>query len=351
MQAILPPAGKSTSFLATRSRSVSAGAVVVRSSTKFAATAAFVQLAAATAAMEHGTARKKARLRCESAKTASKAGKAKPKPKQTAIKPAQPSIKSSPGISVARKSTDSSSASSTQGSSGSAAVNDGRSPWDRSKAKSEFGYYQAHHSKLPNDGIASSEYVMNGPKPLGTKVVTQRMPTKITKYSWEDATSEVRLDFRQEGWDWSEVKENEIAAEYAPSSARLTIDSAKYGLHVASFTCLNKEITGVAVRKMKRSLRLVLVKKVHKPWSELQGGIDLSRKQYTPIEAPDYTQCIYSSPNQHAKTEVCLFVLPSSAREVAASVINPYTASIHKQQLRKSTQAQAEEIKPSFLEH
>eukprot|EP00953_Heterococcus_sp_UTEX-ZZ885_P023765 13049-Heterococcus_DN1.PRE.2 len=71
MQAILPPAGKSTSFLATRSRSVSAGAVVVRSSTKFAATAAFVQLAAATAAMEHGTARKKARLRCESAKTAS----------------------------------------------------------------------------------------------------------------------------------------------------------------------------------------------------------------------------------------------------------------------------------------
>jgi hypothetical protein len=58
--------------------------------------------------------------------------------------------------------------------------------------QSEFGYYQAHHSKLPNDGIASSEYVMNGPKPLGTKVVTQRMPTKITKYSWEDASSEVK---------------------------------------------------------------------------------------------------------------------------------------------------------------
>jgi hypothetical protein len=38
---------------------------------------------------------------------------------------------------------------------------------------------------------------------------------------------QVRLDFRQEGWDWSEVKESEIAAEYAPSSARLTIDSAK----------------------------------------------------------------------------------------------------------------------------
>jgi hypothetical protein len=59
------------------------------------------------------------------------------------------------------------------------------------RKQSEFGYYQAHHSKLPNDGIASSEYVMNGPKPLGTKVVTQRMPTKITKYSWEDASSEV----------------------------------------------------------------------------------------------------------------------------------------------------------------
>jgi hypothetical protein len=58
--------------------------------------------------------------------------------------------------------------------------------------QSEFGYYQAHHSKLPHDGIASSEYVMNGPKPLGTKVVTQRMPTKITKYSWEDASTEVQ---------------------------------------------------------------------------------------------------------------------------------------------------------------
>jgi hypothetical protein len=38
---------------------------------------------------------------------------------------------------------------------------------------------------------------------------------------------QVRLDFRQEGWDWSLVQENEISAEYAPSSARLTIDSAK----------------------------------------------------------------------------------------------------------------------------
>jgi hypothetical protein len=65
-----------------------------------------------------------------------------------------------------------------------------------SRKQSEFGYYQAHHSKLPNDGIASSEYVMNGPKPLGTKVVTQRMPTTITKYSWEDASSEVRTYYQ-----------------------------------------------------------------------------------------------------------------------------------------------------------
>jgi hypothetical protein len=56
-----------------RSRSVSAGAVVIRSSTRFAATADFVLLTAATAAIEHGMARKKARLRCEFADVVSEA--------------------------------------------------------------------------------------------------------------------------------------------------------------------------------------------------------------------------------------------------------------------------------------
>jgi hypothetical protein len=60
----------------------------------------------------------------------------------------------------------------------------------------------------------------------------------------------------------------------------------RYGLHVASFAALHKEISGVAVRKLKRSIRLVLVKKVQQPWKELQGGVDLSKLSAS-IEAPD----------------------------------------------------------------
>jgi hypothetical protein len=42
-------------------------------------------------------------------------------------------------------------------------------------------------------------------------------------------STQVRLEFRQEqeGWDWAAVSAEELAAEWTPHSAKLTIDSAK----------------------------------------------------------------------------------------------------------------------------
>ena len=57
--------------------------------------------------------------------------------------------------------------------------------------QSELGYYHAHQSKLPNDGIASHEYEMNKPKPLGVTTNVSRIPTKINRYSYEDLDNEV----------------------------------------------------------------------------------------------------------------------------------------------------------------
>ncbi|KAG5181353.1 hypothetical protein JKP88DRAFT_215240 [Tribonema minus] len=187
-------------------------------------------------------------------------------------KPKTPVATSTPGVSVAKKPAQGGSAKASPERSAAAGTGDGRTPWERSKAKSELGYYQAHHSKLPDDGIASHEFEMNRPKPLGTRIVTARPPTKITSYTYEDTFHEVRLDFRQEGWDWSQVPAQELSADWNGRSARLTINSTKYGAHVAAFTDLYGELAGVAVRKMKRSVRFVLMKKAPGAWPALQGS-------------------------------------------------------------------------------
>lgn len=144
--------------------------------------------------------------------------------------------------------------------------------WERSKAKSHLGYYHAHHSKLPSDGIASHEYEMNGPKALGTKKADVRLPTKFTSYSWEDTNTEVRLDFKQEGWVWSDIAAEEITATWGPRSAKVTVDSKVHGLCVASFPALYGEITGISVKKMKKCLRVVLIKKHSAGWHTLTGS-------------------------------------------------------------------------------
>mmetsp|Transcript_6123 Transcript_6123/g.9182 ORF Transcript_6123/g.9182 Transcript_6123/m.9182 type:complete len:240 (+) Transcript_6123:90-809(+) len=142
--------------------------------------------------------------------------------------------------------------------------------WERSRKKKELGYYYSHQGSLPNDGIESSEYEMNKPKKLGKISATTKIPSTITNYSYQDFDGEVRIDFKQEKWDWSLVRCEEIKADWAERTARLTIDSAQYGLFVASFTDLYGKITGVAVRKLKAKLQLVLFKEFELAWSGLK---------------------------------------------------------------------------------
>lgn len=53
----------------------------------------------------------------------------------------------------------------------------------------------------------------------------RRRAQMITSYAWEDYGEEVRLTFRQSGWDWSKVYEEEVGAEWGPRRFRLSIDS------------------------------------------------------------------------------------------------------------------------------
>jgi hypothetical protein len=58
--------------------------------------------------------------------------------------------------------------------------------------QNDLGYYYGHQRQRPDDGIAAHEYEMNRPKPLGTGGAVTRVPTKITRYSYEDLPHEVR---------------------------------------------------------------------------------------------------------------------------------------------------------------
>lgn len=53
----------------------------------------------------------------------------------------------------------------------------------------------------------------------------RRRTEQISSYSWEDYGEEVRLTFRQSGWEWKMVEEEEISVEWGPRRFRLFIDS------------------------------------------------------------------------------------------------------------------------------
>ena len=56
-------------------------------------------------------------------------------------------------------------------------------------------------------------------------VAPRRRAQQITSYSWEDYGEEVRLTFRQSGWEWGKVEEEEIGIEWGTRRFRMSIDS------------------------------------------------------------------------------------------------------------------------------
>ena len=58
----------------------------------------------------------------------------------------------------------------------------------------------------------------------------RRRAQQISSYSWEDYGEEVRLTFRQPGWNWAEVEQEEVEVQWGPRRFRMTIDS-RWVLH------------------------------------------------------------------------------------------------------------------------
>eukprot|EP00903_Cladosiphon_okamuranus_P018613 g17133.t1 len=176
------------------------------------------------------------------------------------------------------------------------------SKWEQSKQKGSLGYYFAHHITMKE--LAPEDYQMNGPRLLSKgdpaastaatnggsayngsspPTTTKRpRPQQITSYSWEDYGEEVRLTFRQSGWEWAKVEAKEIGVEWGPRRFRMSIDSREYGLHAIDLQRLNGDVDGVRVRKLKSRLVVALVKAKRgsysrtSPWTRLQAAPEKS---------------------------------------------------------------------------
>lgn len=220
---------------------------------------------------------------------------------------ARKGLAQSPGIRVIRVKSDSSTSTSSSDSNagwgvgsslfgGGGGGKESSTKWERSKQKGEMGYYFAHHTSMKE--LAPEDYRMNGPRllsksptapqngktadvpkvPASSPTPTPRRRAQmITSYAWEDYGEEVRLTFRQSGWDWSKVYEEEVGAEWGPRRFRLSIDSREYGLHTIDLPRLSGEVGDVKVLKLRSRLVVALVKggrgsySRKTPWTELQS--------------------------------------------------------------------------------